>query len=320
MCTPPSQLLDGPELVAIVQAAGEMCARPHGGVLDPAALDKTLTDMRTLASEPGCWEVLCEEETKDVVVEEWLHECADADIGFLSSRDHAHGPHRRHPHLDTDRLRCMASYISAFHHNPHGAIEGARGGDWTCDLPVLGRDACAPVEDGLGREAYLACGGELEDRETPSPTPHSHHTDIPTYQDDDVYFSFSYDYHYWPTDWPTMAPSHSEPPHSSLVPTALHSLPPVDLSMNYDAEDDDVFGWADPHMSMSLSMGLAAATPAGRKLEHKTGHAHAHMSSSSSSDDSEDMGSAEVMDLHIAEVCDLIDRLNSDKSRHCLDP
>jgi len=323
VCTPPSQL-DGPELAAIVNAAGKMCARPHGGVLDPAAVDKTLVDIQTLASEPGCWRVLCEEETKDVVVEEWLHECADTDIGFLSSDDQTH-PHRRHPHLDTDRLRCMVSYISAFHHHPHDT-DGTKGGDWTCDLPVLGRDACAPVvEDGLGREAYLACGGELKDGETPSPTPQNHHTDIPTYQDDDVYFSFSYDYHYLPTDWPTMAPSHPEPPQSSLVPTALPSStyptalpspPTVDLSMNYDAEGDDMFGWADPHMSMSLSMGLTAM-PSGRRLDHKTGHTHAHVSLSSGS---EDMGSAEVMYLHIAEVCDLIGELNSEKSRRCLDP
>lgn len=94
------------------------------------------------------------------------------DLEFLTSDEPYFFPAEDNVSLDSDRLRCMATFIAS--KNVMGSGELLE--DWSCTLPRLGHGVCASESgNGIAKEAYIHCGGQaLPPTHSPSPTPEMH--------------------------------------------------------------------------------------------------------------------------------------------------
>jgi len=161
ICTPPT--VHEYDIEEIAYHAIEHCFEAGALVLGHH-YNQAVHDLKNLTARPDCWEDLCEPEVKDIIVDEWMHTCASTDLKFLT----APGPYKisGDVSLDSDRLRCMVNYISQ---------KWEPNENWACSLPHLGHDVCGsnPTKHGIGKEAYINCGGEVETH-SPSQSPSMH--------------------------------------------------------------------------------------------------------------------------------------------------
>ena len=156
---------------------------------------QAVDDIHKLMTMPECWEDLCHPESKDAILDEWMHSCAMTDIKFHDES------------LDKDLLKCMTEYNFPSHDN------------WACTLSH-DHQSCnrMALED-----AYIHCGGEVIVA-TPSPTPLMHLSMSFAYTENDydwaIYepeMSFSYSFEdgfsmpYGDDDWHVVPPP--SPPH-----------------------------------------------------------------------------------------------------------
>jgi len=157
---------------------------------------QAVDDIHKLMTMPECWEDLCHPESKDAILDEWMHSCAMMDIKFHDES------------LDRDMLKCMTEYIVP-------SIE--EGDNWACSLSH-DHQSCNRM---ALKDAYIHCGGEVA---TPSPTPLMQLSMSFAYTENDydwaIYepeMSFSYTFEddfsmpYGDDDWQVVPPP--SPPH-----------------------------------------------------------------------------------------------------------
>jgi len=150
ICAPPSE--EEYDVEQITSHAVDHCREAGATVID-SHHNQTVVDLNYLTANPDCWEDLCEPEAKELIAEEWMHQCASIDLKFLTT----HGPHMvGEASLDSDILRCMANYIAA--------EKWGFDAHWACSLPQLGDDICGPnpTDHGTGKYAYFHCADEGE--------------------------------------------------------------------------------------------------------------------------------------------------------------
>jgi len=173
---------------------------------------QAVDDIHKLMTMPECWEDLCHPESKDAILDEWMHSCAMMDIKFHDES------------LDKDLLHCMTDHLrGSTATDPDGGtptlLEDGNG-NWACTLSH-DHQSCnrMALED-----AYIHCGGEVVDVSTPSPTPLMHLSMSFAYTENDydwaIYepeMSFSYSFEddfsmpYGDDDWHVVPPP--SPPH-----------------------------------------------------------------------------------------------------------
>lgn len=135
------------DMYQIAAHASEHCFQV-GAFVHADHYQQAVDDIHNLMTMPEFWEDLCHPETKDAILDEWMHTCAMTDIKFHDDDS-----------LDKDMLHCMTTeYIVP-------SIE--EGGNWAC---TLSHDHQSCNRMAL-KDAYIHCGGEVIDIATPSPTP-----------------------------------------------------------------------------------------------------------------------------------------------------
>ena len=202
LCTPPT--LNESDVAQIAYHAKDHCLEA-GAYVDEDHYLQAVNDLKHLVSQPDCWEDLCHPETKDMILDEWMHTCAMTDLKFLTN--YSHYDDHDDDSLDNDMLKCMAKFIADDIWEPDSTL--------LCTLPHVGSDLGNDVCNmNSGMDAYIHCGGEYHVVEpTPPPSP-------------PMYFSmsFAYDEDYY--DW-----AHYEPLDDMSFSYSF--------SMPYEYSDDD---------------------------------------------------------------------------------
>ncbi|KAL3811967.1 hypothetical protein ACHAXA_011294 [Cyclostephanos tholiformis] len=155
ICVPPTLLDDDIDLIA-AHAQAYCMNITDGIVLDDSHYNQTVEYLKNLVAGGDCWEILCQDEMRAAIAEEWMNTCASTDLKFLT----AQGQFMLNDEgfsLDIDRLRCMADFIAFEMWEPNASL--------TCSLAHLGSEICGLDS---GRAAYIHCGGEITPPMPPS--------------------------------------------------------------------------------------------------------------------------------------------------------
>lgn len=195
------------DIYQIATHAKEHCYQV-GAFVHADHYQQAVDDIHKLMTMPECWEDLCHPESKDAILDEWMHACA-TDIKFHDES------------LDKDILHCMTDYLrGSTATDPDGGTPTLLEDNWAC---TLSHDHQSCNRMAL-KDAYIHCGGEVIDVATPSPTPLMQLSMSFAYTENDydwaIYepeMSFSYSFEddfsmpYGDDDWHVVPPP--SPPH-----------------------------------------------------------------------------------------------------------
>ena len=202
ICIPPT--VDEYDINQIAMHAKDHCLQTGAYVsIDDDDYLQTVNDLKELVSMPECWEDLCHPMIKNMVIDEWMQDCAMVDLKFLTSNNQP---------LDHDHelLSCMMKFIIPTLDDTNT--------NWACVVPNIGLDVCN-VDS--GKDAYIHCGGEVLEA-TPPPSPPMH------FSMSFAYNEFDDDYNWAQMYEPEMSFSYSFKD---------------DFSMPYGHDDDDDDDW-----------------------------------------------------------------------------
>ncbi len=225
ICIPPSVTDD--DIKELTYHALDYCSY-SGLPVESHHVSQALADLKKLIAKPDCFEDLCTVEIKEMIVEEWLSDCASLDTRYLTRPTNYSSDYSSQP-LDNDTLHCMTKYLV------QTQTQAGSEDQWECSLPhispnfVCGEDPTNPSD--IMKEAYIYCSGE-EKSHPPSPSPDMsmsfvYHegdlSDLDNWSDMyETYFSYSMSY-----NWQGVGQSsgnhheHEEDNTSAMLPYVL---------------------------------------------------------------------------------------------------
>jgi hypothetical protein len=187
VCKPPS--VTDSDIMQIVDHAHDHC-KQIGLPVESHHPSQAFADLQKLIAKPECFEDVCSPESREMIIEEWMDECASLDTKFLTRSDYSSDP------LGNEKLRCMTKYLMQ-------TQTGGPEDPWECSLPhispsICGMDPTNPSD--VMKEAFIYCsGGEMSHppsaSPSPSPSPEMSMNAGEFLTDfSDAYFSFSMSY------------------------------------------------------------------------------------------------------------------------------
>ena len=140
MCNPPD--VDGYVIEQIVMHVTEYCTATGAPVEEKHVVDAK-DALMDLVAKPQCWEDICSQEAKDVIVGVWMDVCASIDMIFLL-------PGTSSNQLENDKLRCMMEYILSKETPADSSLE--------CSMLHLDQDVC---DKDIVHDSYLFCSDDV---------------------------------------------------------------------------------------------------------------------------------------------------------------
>eukprot|EP00986_Skeletonema_menzelii_P014275 scaffold9235_cov152-Skeletonema_menzelii.AAC.5 len=163
ICIPPFVTDD--DINQIVDHAKEHCFY-NGLPVESHHKSQAVADLKKLMAKPDCFEDLCSTKSREMIVEEWLSECASLDTRFLTRSTNHLSDYSSQP-LDNDTLRCMTRYLM------QTQSQTGFQDPWECSLPQISPSICGfdPTNaSDIMKEAFMYCsGGEMSHPPSPSP-------------------------------------------------------------------------------------------------------------------------------------------------------